>query len=323
MDSNVVLIVAGEPNSIFLEIFFKSLNKIKHKKYIVLIGCKKNIIKQAKHFNRDIKLNILNGFKIENLKKKNNTINLIDVEYKNNKIFQKISSDSFEYIENCFNAAFKILKKNKNFNLINGPVSKKFFLKNRYLGITEYLAEKFNKRNKITMLIYHKTLSVCPITTHLPIAKVSKNLNKKSIIEQIDLIDNFYKTVLKRKSLIGITGLNPHCENFLSFNEEQKIIYPAIKFLKEKKIDISGPISADTIFTKQNIKKFNIIVGMYHDQVLAPAKTLFGFESINITLGLPFIRISPDHGPNESMMGKNKSDPTSLIQSLKFLNKYC
>ena len=160
MNSNVILIVAGEPNSIFLEILFKSLNKIKHKKYIVLIGCKKNIIKQAKHFSIDIKLNILKENKIINLEKKNNIINLIDVEYKNDKIFQKISSNSFKYIENCFNTAFKILKKNKNYNLINGPISKRYFLKNKYLGVTEYLAEKFNKKNKIAMLIYHRKLSV-------------------------------------------------------------------------------------------------------------------------------------------------------------------
>ena len=72
---------------------------------------------------------------------------------------------------------------------------------------------------------------------------------------------------------------------------------------------------------KENAKKFNVIVGMYHDQVLTPAKTLFGFDAINITLGLPFIRVSPDHGPNTSMLGKNISNPDSLINALKFLNK--
>ena len=72
---------------------------------------------------------------------------------------------------------------------------------------------------------------------------------------------------------------------------------------------------------KKNIKKYDVFIGMYHDQVLAPIKALFGFDSINITLGLPFIRISPDHGPNNSMFGKNKSDPNSLIESLSFLKK--
>ena len=323
MDKNVILIVAGEPNSIFFEILFKSLNKIVHRKPIVLIGCKKNLIKQAKFLKFKFKINIIDKNNIKNLKKNKNIINLIDVEYKYNKIFQKISNNSNEYISNCFKVSFEILRKNKSFNLLNGPISKKFFLKNKYPGVTEFLAEKFHKKNKVSMLIFHKKLSVCPITTHLPIVKISKKLNKKSLIYQIKLINNFFKFVIKKNAKIAVTGLNPHCENFLSFNEEKKIIRPSIELLKKQKLFIDGPISADTIFIKENIKKYNIVVGMYHDQVLTASKALFGFEPINITIGLPFIRVSPDHGPNESMMGKNISDPTSLIQSLNFLNKYC
>ena len=123
------------------------------------------------------------------------------------------------------------------------------------------------------------------------------------------------------KPKIAITGLNPHCENFFNISEEKNIIEPAIKILKKKKIKIFGPYPADTIFLKQNSKKFNVIIGMYHDQVLTPIKALYGFNAINITLGLPFLRISPDHGPNNKMIGKNKSDPQSLIDALKFLNK--
>ena len=89
----------------------------------------------------------------------------------------------------------------------------------------------------------------------------------------------------------------------------------------EKKYNISGPYSADTAFIKNNRKKFDVIVGMYHDQVLTPIKTLFEYDAINITLGLPFIRISPDHGPNQAMIGKNISNPTSLIQAINFLEK--
>jgi len=87
------------------------------------------------------------------------------------------------------------------------------------------------------------------------------------------------------------------------------------------KYKISGPYSADTIFLKNNRKNFDIIIGMYHDQVLTPIKTLHEYDAINITLGLPFIRISPDHGPNEYMLGKNKSNPLSLIKAISFLDK--
>ena len=120
---------------------------------------------------------------------------------------------------------------------------------------------------------------------------------------------------------IAITGLNPHCESNFQNSEEDKVIIPAIKRLRLKNNKINGPFPADTIFTKSLLNKFDVIIGMYHDQVLSPAKTLFGFDAINITLGLPFIRISPDHGPNISMLGKNTSNPKSLIQALKFLDK--
>ena len=98
------------------------------------------------------------------------------------------------------------------------------------------------------------------------------------------------------------------------------IIKPAISYLKSKKFKVSGPFPADTIFLKNNHKKYDVIVGMYHDQVLAPIKSIFGFNAINITLGLPFLRISPDHGPNVKMFGKNISNPNSLREAIKFLN---
>ena len=118
-----------------------------------------------------------------------------------------------------------------------------------------------------------------------------------------------------------MTGLNPHCESILKNNEDDKILKPIIDDLKKKRFIIDGPFSADTIFLKQNRIKFDVILGMYHDQVLAPLKTLFEYDATNITMGLPFLRVSPDHGPNEIMFKKNKSNPLSLINSLNFLDK--
>ena len=170
------------------------------------------------------------------------------------------------------------------------------------------------------MLIYNKKLAVCPVTTHLPIKLVSKQINKKNISDKVFLINNFYKKKFRIKPKIGILGLNPHCESIHKFNEDEKIIKPVINNLK-KKFNVSGPYSADTIFLKKNRKKFDVIIGMYHDQVLTPLKTLFEYDAINITLGLPFDRISPDHGPNEKMLGKNLSNPLSLLRAIQFLEK--
>ena len=146
------------------------------------------------------------------------------------------------------------------------------------------------------MLIYNKKLSVCPITTHLPLKYVASKINKKMLIEKIKLVNNFYKKFLKIKPSIGVAGLNPHCESVKKFNEDDKILKPLIKSLKRINYKISGPFPADTLFLKNNRKKFDVIIGMYHDQVLTPIKTLFEYDAINITLGLPFKRVSPDHG---------------------------
>ena len=189
------------------------------------------------------------------------------------------------------------------------------------MGITEYLAHKTNKDNKVAMLIYNKKLSVSPTTTHLPLKLVNKNLSKNKIINQIKIIRNFYKNKLNKEPRFGITGLNPHCESNYKSSEEKKIIIPAIKNLIKKKYKIKGPFAADTIFMRENLKNYDVIIGMYHDQVLAPVKTIFGFNAINITLGLPFIRVSPDHGPNTKMLGKNISNSKSLVEAINFFNK--
>ena len=318
MNFKPIIIVAGEPNSIFFELFFKVIKK-KIRSPIILIASKKLIIKQAKILKKKINFNITNEFEI--IKKKNNLkkINLIDVDFKQTLGFSKITPKSNHYISTCFNVAIKLLKNNVSDKLINGPVSKKNFLNNKYNGITEYLANKTNTK-KFAMIIYNKNLSVCPLTTHLPIKYVSKKVSNLEITNKVKLINNFWKKKFKKKVKIGITGLNPHCESVDDFNEDKRIILPTIKKLKKLKYNIEGPLAADTIFLKDNRKKFDLIIGMYHDQVLTPIKTLFEYNAINLTIGLPFIRVSPDHGPNETMLGKNKSNYLSLYNSIKFLD---
>ena len=171
------------------------------------------------------------------------------------------------------------------------------------------------------MLIYNKSLSVCPITTHVPLKDVSKMISKKLILKKISTINKFYRNKLKISPKFAVTGLNPHCESNFNNSEEDRIIKPAVKKAINKKIKIDGPLATDTLFIKSNVKKYDVIIGMYHDQVLTPIKTLYNFEAINITLGLPFIRVSPDHGPNNKMLGKKKSDPASFKEALFFLKK--
>ncbi|MDB4246206.1 4-hydroxythreonine-4-phosphate dehydrogenase PdxA [Candidatus Pelagibacter sp.] len=320
MNKEPIIIVSGEPNSVFLEILFKSLKTNTYRSPLIIIVSKKLLEEQMKKLGFNFKINDIDK-KLGDFSKLNNKrINLINVDYEFKKCFERITSKSNKYIDEAFKTALNFINQNNLSKLINGPISKKSFLKGKTLGITEYLAKKTKKKN-VAMLIFNKNLSVSPLTTHLALKNVHKKITKQKIYTQVNLINNFYKRKFNKFPRIAITGLNPHCESNFQNSEEEKIIIPAIKKLRLKNTKINGPFPADTIFTKSLLKKYDVIIGMYHDQVLSPMKALFNFEAINITLGLPFIRISPDHGPNYSMLGKNLSDPKSLIQALKFLDK--
>ena len=240
---------------------------------------------------------------------------MVDIEDKKRKNQKNIANS---FIENSFKKGFELLSYLKTYKLINGPISKKEFLNKKFPGITEYLAKK-SKIKRIAMLIYNENLSVCPLTTHVPLKKVTNKLQKKYKGKSLFNFE-FYKRFRKISPRIAVLGLNPHCETTDKFNEDEKIVLPTINKLK-KGFKISGPHSADTIFLRQNRTKYDVILGMYHDQVLTPLKTIYEYDAINITLGLPYIRISPDHGPNKKMFGKNLSNPLSLIKAISFLDK--
>lgn len=313
MKNKPILILAGDPKSIFFEIFFKFLKKEKKLKSPLILVASNIILKnEMRKFKFSRKIRFINSQNLEKNKLNNNTINLIDIPYN---LGQKKN-----YLKECFDISCKILKTGFTNKFINGPITKTDFLNKKFLGITEYIAKRF-KIKKVAMLIYNKELSVCPITTHLPLKLVHKKLSKKLIEEKVKLINTFYKKNFNFKPKIAITGMNPHCESILKVNEDTKIVRPAVLSLKNLGYKVNGPFPADTIFLKQNRKKFNVIIGMYHDQVISPLKTLKEYDAFNITLGLPFFRISPDHGPNIVMLNKNKSNPTSLIKTIKFLDE--
>ena len=303
MKIDCIIIILGEPYSTFSEILGKYFSKKKKiNKKIILIGNIKLFCNQLSKLNYKINLNIIQDY----VQAKKSVINIIDIDFKFRKIFSKVTRNSENYIEKSFNKGLSIIDNNHDkFLFINGPVSKKDFLKKKYYGITEYLSNKTRSKDEV-MLIYNSMLSVSPITTHIPIKNVAKNINKKIILNNVTKINNFYKAKLNKIPKFAILGLNPHCETIDNFSEEDKI---------------EGPFSADTFFIKKNIVNFDVVIGMYHDQVLTPIKTMYKFNAINITVGLPFIRISPDHGPNTSMIGKNISDPSSFFYAMKFIDK--
>jgi 4-hydroxythreonine-4-phosphate dehydrogenase len=317
-----IAIILGEPNSISSEIIFKSWIKKKKFKHTpcLVIGNYNLLYRHLEYFKFKLNLKLIEkNFKLDDLK--GATIPVIDIKYSQKKIFEKISKKSNKFILDCFSQGLNLIKQNKILGIINGPVSKETFLNKKFSGITEFIAYKMRCYDKVTMLIYSKKLAVTPIITHIPVKKISKKLNIKKIVNQIKEIAFFYNKFFKKKIKIAITGLNPHCFSHEKFSEEEKIIKPAVRKIKKLKINITGPLSVDTLFLSKNQKKFDVVVGMYHDQVLTPIKTIMGFKAINITLGLPFIRVSPDHGVAVDIIGKKVADPSSLIESIKLFNK--
>ena len=316
-----IAIILGEPNSISSEIIFKSWIKKKKFKHhpCLVIGNYNLLCRHLKYFKFNLKLKLIEkSFKLEDLK--GTAIPVIDIKYNQKKIFEKISKKSNKFILNCFSQGLNLLEQSKILGIINCPVSKETLLNKKFNGITEFIAYKIGHYHKVAMLIYSKKLAVSPITTHISVKKIPSKLNIKKIVGHVKEIVFFYNKYFKKKIKIAVTGLNPHCFSSEKFSEEEKIIIPAIKKLKKQKINISGPFSADTLFLSKSQNKFDVVVGMYHDQVLTPIKTIMGLKAINITLGLPFIRVSPDHGVATDIVGKKIADPSSLIESIRFFN---
>ena len=316
-----IIIVLGEPNSISSEIFLKSLDYIKKTKLnFIIIGNYPLLKKQAKYLN--LKLNI--SFNFTNINNLNNhRFSFINVEYNQIKTFDFNSPKTDIFIKKCFEYSIQIIKKKIAVGIINLPINKSKFTKNKYKGITEYIAHKTNNKNKENMLLYNENFSVLPLTTHIPLKNVHRGISFKKIEKACKNINYFYSKILKRKKIkIGILGLNPHNgENGYIGTEEKKIIIPAIKKLKKKYL-ITGPLSPDTSFLQRNKLKIDVLIGHYHDQILTAFKTKFDLDAINITIGLPFVRISPDHGVGTDIIGKGIANPKSFKNAIKFFSKY-
>tara|TARA_Y100000590_G_scaffold466052_1_gene640174 strand:- start:1523 stop:2494 length:972 start_codon:yes stop_codon:yes gene_type:complete len=317
-----IAIIAGEPNSISSEIIFKCWKlkkKYNHKPYFI-IGSFKLLNLQMKKLGYKIKLKKIDeNFKISDLK--GTGLPIYNINYIQKKPFEKISSKSNKYIFKCFDEALKFIKEKKITGFINCPISKEHLFKNKHQGITEFLSSKSNKKNNEVMLIYNRKLSVSPITTHIPLNTVSKKINKNKIIKKVKIINNFYKKFFNNKPSIAILGINPHNFYLSNKSKEKEIIEKAIKSLIKLGIKAKGPVSADSSFMIFKKYRFDVIVGMYHDQVLTPFKALYNFDAINITLGLPYFRVSPDHGVAENIAGKKIANPKSLIESINFFKR--
>ena len=315
-----IILIGGDPNSINSEIILKSWRKISNtlKKKIYLVSNYNLIKDQSKKLKFSIKV-----CKVKSLKSKNNSdsLKIIDINLKYLRPFNVPIKEASKFVKKSLIIGHHLALNKNVLGLINCPIDKTLLRRNN-MGVTEFLASKCNiKNNSEVMLIWNKKFSVSPITTHIDLKDVSKNLKSEIILNKINTINDSFKRIFKKRPKIGILGLNPHNAEMKKNSEEKKLIVPSVLKLKKKGIKIKGPLVSDTLFIN-DFKSYDVIVGMYHDQVLTPFKTIFKFDAINITLGLNYLRVSPDHGVAKDLILKNKANPKSLIECIKFINKF-
>jgi 4-hydroxythreonine-4-phosphate dehydrogenase len=323
MKSNkkLVAVTMGDPSGVSTEIIIKSWKKTANTFFV--IHDPDYIKKVANKFKTKVKIKTISRPEEahEVFKKFLPVLPIkIDKDTKLGKPNHKNSKNIF----NSIDLAVKLAKKKEVSGIVTSPISKEVLskFKKNFSGHTEYLA-KSDKKKQFGMMLLNKKLRVVPFTTHVPLKNVHKYIKQKPLFDAIKLLNNSLKKNFGiKKPKIAVTGLNPHSgDGGLLGNEEQKIILPVIKKIKKSGISISGPLSPDSAFQQKNLKFFDAFLCMYHDQALIPVKTIDFENTINYTLGLSFVRTSPDHGTGYDIANKFIANETSLITAINYAAK--
>jgi len=307
----------GDFNGIGPEIIMKTLNDKSITDFFTpiifgsgkLFTYQKNIFKLAHNFHYITEPSQAQGDKINmvNLWKDNVNVDLGTPTEEST----KMAIDSLE-------AATTALMNNEIDVLVTAPINKDEMMKHGFAhaGHTGYLEEKFGKKG--LMFLVTEDLKVAVSTHHIPLSKVAENISKEKIKKQIKLLNQcLVEDFQIERPKIAVLGLNPHSgDGGVIGTEEIEIISPAIKELFENGVLAFGPFPADSFFQPNKYKNYDAVLAMYHDQGLAPFKTLAYEEGVNYTAGLPFIRTSPDHGVAYDIAGQNIADPQSFSEAI-------
>ncbi len=212
--------------------------------------------------------------------------------------------------------------------VVTNPISKAVLYEAgfRFPGHTEFLGELARAWGETAfpvMMIWSETLAVAPVTIHIPLSEAPKALSKDLVVKTARVVDRDLRARFGlARPRLAVAGLNPHAgEGGAMGHEETTIIAPAIEILRAEGIDVIGPLPADTMFHASARARYDVALTMYHDQGLIPVKTLAFDEGVNVTLGLPFVRTSPDHGTAFDIAGKGVANPSSLIAALKLADR--
>ena len=318
----VILISAGDPSSISSEITIQAIQSSEiHKDVIPVVVTDPQIISDYNQINR-------NKFGINEIKDElhftdynENKINVIPIQVYEKPVLGKPNIKNALFIKNSILKCVDLNMVSIASAIVTNPIHKKTMYDSgfNYSGHTEFLASLSVKKKQPVMMLVGENLKTIPLTIHVPLKKVSKLISQELITLTINIAkEHLISYCGIAKPRIIVTGHNPHAgEDGVIGIEEKEIIIPAIKkFLDDKTFNLSGPVSADTAFSSNKREEYDVAICMYHDQALIPIKTLDFFNGVNVTLGLDFIRTSPDHGTGFDIAGKNKANPQSLISAI-------
>ena len=305
----------GDPAGIGPEISLRALSENKSiQKYFVLAG--------DKDFYQDLIEKSDIDLKLTDKESDEDGILLKHIPLQNEVILGQPDISNANYVIDVLSHGALGCLNNQYKGLITGPVNKEIINQSgfEFSGHTEFLSDIANVK-KVVMLLMNKNLKIALLTTHIPLSEVPFKVTKKNLKETTSIIIKEFENTWKISNpSVCLLGLNPHAgEGGYIGHEEEEIIKPFVNSANE---NIYGPISADTAFINQNIKKYDVFLAMYHDQALPVIKSMGFGNTLNITLGLPFIRISVDHGTAFDLAGKNIADFSSMNEALKTSMKF-
>ncbi len=312
-----IVITLGEPAGIGPDLGVLLAEKHLNKNTII-IGDPDLLNNSAKKLKKRIKLNVLENIHSKAINGKG-VINLLPHKLQVKNRPGKLNPKNSPYVVNTIRAAANLCLQGDVSAMVTGPISKSVLNDAGYSisGHTEFLAKIC--KSKSVMMLMNTKMKIALHTTHVPLQKVTKYITKPLLRKTIIIINNELKAKFKiNKPKILITGLNPHAgEDGLLGKEDEKIIVPLVQELKNKNIRIDGPVPADTAFLKKNIKDYDIILTMYHDQGLPVIKFHDFKKTVNVTLGLPITRVSVDHGTALDLVGTGNIDISSFVEAIK------
>lgn len=202
--------------------------------------------------------------------------------------------------------------------LVTAPLSKQSLILAgcSFLGHT-YLLRSLAQVSEVWMGFYTPYLKVVLVTIHVPLRDVPRLVTSESILSAIEAATRWHSTLEHRSPRIAVAGLNPHAgEEGTIGDEEVRIVQPAIDMARQKGLNVQGPISPDIVFLKAYEKEYDLVIALYHDQGLIPVKLLAFYDAVNVTIGLPFIRTSPDHGTAFDKAYKDEANPSSMVAAI-------